>query len=174
MPVKADATVRLAKLIQAAGAPIHGIGFQGHITLGQTPSRENMTWTLNKFTALGLDVAYTELDMRIKGVPINDASLEQQAKEYEAVIGSCLDVSRCVGVTVWGFGDARSWIKNGDPDLFDKNTKPKPAFSRVSALLASASGKRPPWNTGTVTTTVTPIPTAMITKDKASVETPTI
>jgi len=100
MPVKADATVRLAKMILAAGAPLHGIGFQGHITLGQTPTRENMTWTLNKFTALGLDVAYTELDMRIKGVAINAASLEQQAKEYEAVVGSCVDVPRCVGVTV--------------------------------------------------------------------------
>jgi endo-1,4-beta-xylanase len=165
-PVKADAAVRLAKMIQDSGAPIHGMGFQGHITLGQTPSRENLTWTLNKFTALGLDVAYTELDLRVgpRGTAVTPASLEAQAKEYGAVVGSCLDVPKCVGVTVWGFGDARSWITYSSPDLFDKNNQPKPAYSTVSALLASASGKRPPWNTAsmaaTTTATQAPAPTS--------------
>ncbi len=90
-----------------------------------------MTWTLNKFTSLGLDVAYTELDMRIKGVAIDAVSIEQQAKEYEAVVGSCLDTARCVGVTVWGFGDAHSWIKNGDPDLFDKKHQAEAGFFQI-------------------------------------------
>jgi endo-1,4-beta-xylanase len=130
------------------------------MTVGRTPSRENLTWTLNKYVALGLDVAYTELDVRIKGLPSNSSSLQAQAKEYEGLVGSCLDVPRCVGITVWGFGDAHSWIPQtfpgaGDSCLFDKNSRPKPAFSSVvSALLASASGKRPPWNTAASSTTM--------------------
>lgn len=169
-PVKADGAVRIAKLVQAAGVPIHGIGLQAHMTVGRTPSRANLTWTLNKYTALGLDVAYTELDVRIKPLPSNSSSLQAQAKEYEAIVGSCLDVPRCVGITVWGFGDSHSWIPStfpgaGDSNLFDKNSKPKPAFSSVSALLASASGKRPAW--GTVATTT------LLTTTKPAVATPT-
>lgn len=170
-PAKADGAVRIAKLVQAAGVPIHGVGLQAHMTVGRTPTRENLTWTLNKYTALGLDVAYTELDIRIKPLPSNASSLQAQAKEYEAIVGSCLDVPRCVGITVWGYGDSHSWIPQtfpgaGDSCLYDKNSKPKPAFSSVSALLASASGKRPPWGAAPTTTLVTktavaaPTPTA--------------
>jgi len=159
-PVKADGAVRIAKLVQAAGGPIHGIGLQAHMTVGRTPTRENLTWTLNKYTALGLDVAYTELDVRIKTMPSNATTLQAQAKEYEAIVGSCLDVPRCVGITVWGFGDSHSWIPStfpgaGDSNLYDKQARPKPAYSSVSALLASASGKRPPWGSTPATTLVT-------------------
>src|SRR3569833_977802 len=149
-PVKADGAVRIAKLVQAAGLPIHGIGLQAHMTVGRTPSRENLTWTLNKYVALGLDVAYTELDVRLKPLPSNASSLEAQAKEFTYIVGSCLDGPRCVGVTVWGIGDGHSWIPQTFPGagyayLYDKSSKPKPAYSSVSALLASASGQRPPW-----------------------------
>ena len=105
-------------------------------------------------------MAYTELDIRIKGLPANSSAIQAQAKEYEAMVGSCLDVPRCVGITVWGFGDAHSWIPGtfpgaGESCLYDKNSKPKPAYSSVSALLASASGKRPPWGAAVSTTMVT-------------------
>jgi len=164
-PVKADGAVRIAKLVQAAGVPIHGIGLQAHMSVGRTPTRENLTWTLNKYTALGLDVAYTELDVRIKTMPSNATTLQAQAKEYEWIVGSCLDVPRCVGVTVWGFGDAHSWIPStfpgaGDSNLFDKQSRPKPAYSSVSALLASASGKRPPWGSTPATTLATTVASA--------------
>ncbi|KAK5652688.1 hypothetical protein OQA88_10282 [Cercophora sp. LCS_1] len=167
-PVKADGAVRIVKLVQAAGAPIHGVGLQAHMTIGRTPSRENLTWTLNKYVALGLDVAYTELDVRIKNLPSNATGIQMQAKEYVDMVGSCLDVPRCVGITVWGFGDAHSWIPQtfpgaGEACLFDKNSKPKPAFSSVSALLASASGKRPPWNTAASTTLATAVKPAVAT-----------
>ena len=169
--------MRIAKLVQAAGVPIHGVGLQAHMTVGRTPSRENLTWTLNKYVALGLDVAYTELDVRIKPLPSNASSLQAQAKEYEAIVGSCLDVPRCVGITVWGFGDSHSWIPQtfsgaGDSCLFDKNSKPKPAFSSVSALLASASGKRPAW--GATATTAMEVVTTMVTTLKPPAATPTV
>jgi len=176
--VKSDGAVRIAKLVQAAGVPIHGIGLQGHMTVGRTPSRENLTATLNKFVALGLDVAYTELDIRIKPLPSTSTSLEAQAKEYENMVGSCIDVPRCVGVTVWGFGDGHSWIPStfpgaGDSNLYDKSSKPKPAYSSVSALLASASGKRPAWNTAASANGATATPTTIVTTTKAPAATPT-
>ncbi|KAL8299278.1 hypothetical protein RB593_009259 [Gaeumannomyces tritici] len=156
-PAKADGAVRIAKLVQAAGARIDGVGLQAHMTVGRTPARANLTWTLGKYTALGLDVAYTELDVRIDPLPSTAGSLAAQGREYEAVVGSCLDVPRCVGITVWGFGDAHSWVPGtfrgtGDANLYDKQARPKPAYSSVSAVLAKASGKRPAWGSKPATT----------------------
>jgi endo-1,4-beta-xylanase len=156
--------VNIVKIIQDAGAKIDGVGFQAHMSVGRTPSRANLTWTLNKFTALGVDVALTELDVRIKTMPSNATTLEAQAQEYTWLVGACLDVARCVGITVWSFGDAHSWIPGtfpgaGDANLYDMNVQPKPALKSVEALLASASGKRAPWPTATATATiVTPTP----------------
>ncbi len=41
--------------------PIHGVGFQSHFILGQVP--HDMQQIMERFAALGLDVALTELDI---------------------------------------------------------------------------------------------------------------
>lgn len=130
--------------------------------VGQTPSRAALAATLNQFTALNVDVAYTELDVRVSKVPATSSNLQQQAKDYVSVVGSCLDVPRCVGVTVWGFADSHSWVPGtfsgaGEACLYNSQVQPKPAFTSVSALLASASGKRtsaPAMATAAVTATM--------------------
>jgi endo-1,4-beta-xylanase len=154
---KAAGAVRIVKLVQAAGARIDGVGLQAHLIVGQTPSRAALTSRLTQFTDLGVDVAYTELDVRVSKVPSSSSDLQQQGKDYVSVVGSCLDVPRCVGVTVWGFGDSHSWVPGtfsgaGEACLYDKNVNPKPAYTSISALLASASGKR----TATAAPTVAP------------------
>lgn len=53
---KTDRAVELVQIVQAAGAPIDGVGFQGHLIVGSTPSRSNLATTLRRFTALGVEV----------------------------------------------------------------------------------------------------------------------
>ena len=55
-------------------------------------------------TALGVDVAYPELDIRFE-TPVTPAKLAVQADVFAAVAGSCVDTKRCVGITVWGVRD---------------------------------------------------------------------
>jgi endo-1,4-beta-xylanase len=57
-----------------------------------------------RFADLGLDVAITELDIRMT-LPATDALLAAQAENYKYVVNSCLAVSRCVGITVWDTSD---------------------------------------------------------------------
>ena len=55
---------------------------------------------MESFAALGVEVAITELDIRMT-LPATDALLAQQKTDYQNVIAACMAVDACVGVTVW-------------------------------------------------------------------------
>lgn len=142
--IKADAAVRIVQLLQTANVRIDGLGFQAHLNVGRTPNQTALTATLNRFTTLGLEVAYTELDIAHTKLPADAAALQQQAMDYMTVVGSCLAVAKCVGIVVWEFTDKYSWIPNtfpgkGDACLYDANFTKKPAYTSVSSLLAAAA-----------------------------------
>ncbi|KAI6641452.1 hypothetical protein MCOR08_001161 [Pyricularia oryzae] len=140
---KQQAALRIVDLVRGCGATIHGVGFQGHFTVGQTGSKESLASVLNSFAAKDLDVAYTEIDIRHASLPADAQAQQRQADDYAAVVGACLWVQRCVGITVWGASDAHSWVPStfpgaGDATLLDRNMNPKPAYNRVRDVLAAA------------------------------------
>lgn len=168
-PKKAAGAERIVRLVQEAGARIDGVGFQAHLVVGQTPPRKNLTALLSRFASLGVEVAYTELDIAHE-FPKNSsnripdaAALEQQAEDYVAVVGSCLDEPKCVGVTVWQFTDEYSWV----PDAFEgrdqaclwtRDYKKKPAYDAVSKLLREAAANNTGVNTNSTEDILEPIP----------------
>ena len=139
---KSNAMYNLVSSLKSQGVPIDGVGFESHFIVGQVPS--SMLANMQRFAALGVDVAVTELDDRIQ-LPASGANLQQQASDYATVVKDCLAVSRCVGVSQWGVGDADSWIPGtfsgwGAATMYDQNYQPKPAYSSaLSALGGSAS-----------------------------------
>ncbi|KAJ9138322.1 Beta-xylanase [Coniochaeta hoffmannii] len=141
---KADGAVAIVRLLQGAGVRIDGLGFQAHLDVGKTPNKTALAATLERFTGLGLEVAYTELDVAHDKLPADAAALQQQARDYVAVIGSCLAVAKCVGIVVWEFTDKYSWIPDtfpgkGDACLWDANFTKKAAYTSVSNFLAAAA-----------------------------------
>jgi endo-1,4-beta-xylanase len=128
----------LAASLKHSGAPIDGVGLQAHFVAGHVPS--DLQAVIAKFAALGVDVAITELDIRIP-LPASAEKLAQQASDYGAVVGACLAVARCVGITTWGMTDGHSWIPSFFPGygaalLFDEDNKPKPAYAAAIRALA--------------------------------------
>lgn len=99
---KATAMLNLVKQLIADGVPIDGVGFQSHFIVGSVPT--SFQTVLEQFAALGLEVAITELDIRMT-LPETDALLAQQAKDYESVVQACMDVEKCVGITIWDYTD---------------------------------------------------------------------
>ncbi len=143
-PDKAAAVVDIVADLQARKIKIDGVGFEGHLIVGATPSRLDIATALTLFTDMGLEVAFTELDIRHNSLPASDAEVQKQADGYVAVVGACLDVPGCVGVTVWEFTDKYSWIPDALPNqgnalLWTADYKPKPAYDAVMALLRAAA-----------------------------------
>lgn len=140
---KATAALAIVDLIQNSGAKIDGVGMQGHFIVGNTPSAKDLAGVLEQFTAKGVEVAYTELDVRQSSVPADDAAIQQQATDYVSVVQACLQTEKCVGVTVWDFYDKFSWVPStfegaGEACLYDENLSKKPAWTSVSSALAAA------------------------------------
>ncbi|QBI56661.1 endo-1,4-beta-xylanase [Streptomonospora litoralis] len=134
---KSDAYYNLIQDLLAQGVPIDGIGLQAHLINGQVPS--SLQQNIQRFADLGIDVAITELDVRIQ-MPASDSELQQQAQDYRAVMDACLAVDGCIGVTVWGIVDKYSWVPDtfegeGAPLLYNDNYQPKPAYDAVHAAL---------------------------------------
>jgi endo-1,4-beta-xylanase len=173
---KSNAMFSLVQSLLSQGVPINGVGLESHFILGQVPS--SMLANMQRFAALGVDVAVTELDDRIL-LPATSANLTQQASDYSAVVKDCLAVPRCVGVTQWGVGDADSWIPGffsgyGAATMYDQNYQPKPAYTAVASALGGSGGG----NTVTVTnpgaqtgTTGSPVSLRISASDSASGQT---
>lgn len=142
---KTDAYYALAKQMLADGAPLGGFGAQAHLSL-EYPYDDSFQANLERFAALGLQVAITEADVRI---PAGDAgpTAEQvavQSQRYDALLQACLNVTACTSFTVWGFDDSRSWVPDvfkglGWATIFTSDYTPKPAFYAMLASLRDAT-----------------------------------
>lgn len=102
---KATGALALVDSLQQAGAPIHGVGFESHFIVGETPCRKDQAAVMAAFASKNVEVAVTELDIRIQDDQVTRATHIQQAVDYASTVGACLDSPNCVGLTVWDFTD---------------------------------------------------------------------
>lgn len=133
---KREGAIELVKNLQKKGAKIDGVGEQGHWNLN-SPSLDEIEQTILDFSALGVKVAITELDISVlpspwdvvgadvnqkseanekmnpypKGLP-EDIKI-QLAARYEAIFKLFIKhqdkISR---VTLWGVNDGQSWLND--------------------------------------------------------------
>nr|3WUB_A Chain A, Endo-1,4-beta-xylanase A [Streptomyces sp.]3WUE_A Chain A, Endo-1,4-beta-xylanase A [Streptomyces sp.] len=134
---KSDAVYEMVKSFKAQGIPIDGVGMQAHLIAGQVPA--SLQENIRRFADLGVDVALTELDIRMT-LPRTAAKDAQQATDYGAVVEACLVVSRCVGITVWDYTDKYSWVPSVFPGQgaalpWDEDFAKKPAYHAIAAAL---------------------------------------
>ena len=143
---KTQGVFRMVQDFKSRGVPIDCVGFQAHFGSGGMPA--NFQTTLSNFAALGVDVAITELD--IANAP---------STAYANVTRACLNVARCVGITVWGVRDSDSWRAGENPLLFDGGGNRKAAYNAVlDALNAVSSVALTVTKTGSGAGTVTSAP----------------
>jgi len=130
---KSDALYKLVSQLKKDGIPIHGVGLQSHFILWQVPT--DLEKNMKRFSDLGLDVAITELDIRLNASyghepPSHTWTTEElkgQADQYAKVVKGCLAVPRCVGITIWGLtGSSQPW---------HDDYQPKPALAAIEAAL---------------------------------------
>lgn len=136
IPAKREGAIRLVESLQDQGAPITGIGTQGHFSL-DWPTLENIERTIVDFAALRIDVMITEVDIDVlpqafdyMGADVNVSvelqdelnpysgglpdSVQQQLTDryrdiFEIYLKHSDDITR---VTFWGVTDGDSWKNN--------------------------------------------------------------
>ncbi len=151
---KADAVYNWAKKMVADGVPIDGIGEQGHLDTQYGFDGQRFQTDLARYASLGLKVAVTEADVRTfvnnptDQVPTNNLELFAQPYEFSQMLKGCLAVRACISFTVWGFGDADSWVPGwfdgeGYATLYDVNLQPKPAYVALQQDLDLAAHGAP-------------------------------
>jgi endo-1,4-beta-xylanase len=155
-PAKRAGVLKLVGDLQARKLRIDGIGNQAHWRL-DTPTVDEIDQALVDLHATGLKVMYTELDINLlpntprgadpavanpyaSGLP--EEMQQQLARRYADVFGVFLKHRDAVSrVTFWGLSDADSWLNRGRmnyPLLWDRERRPKPAFTAVVEALRSA------------------------------------
>lgn len=135
---KSDAMYALVSELLDEGVPLDGVGMQAHLAV-QYGFPYQMQANMQRFADLGLDVAVTELDVRMQ-LPADATETATQSSYYRQVTEACLAVERCVGITVWDYTDKYSWVPStfpgqGAANLYDENLLPKPAYSAVRTAL---------------------------------------
>jgi|WetSurMetagenome_2_1015567.scaffolds.fasta_scaffold00003_253 endo-1,4-beta-xylanase len=137
----ASSMILLKRLI-AEGAPITGVGIQGHWHLDT--NLENVEKAIENYGSLGLKVAITELDVTATGsnsgaFGVNQGSktippenYQKQAEVYRKLFEIFNRHADVVDrVTFWGLNDAKSWRRGQDALIFDGQYNPKPAFNAI-------------------------------------------
>ncbi len=128
---KTQGVYNMIKDFKSRGVPVDCVGLQTHFT-GGSSLPGNFQTTLSSFAALGVDVALTEVD-------VTNASTTQ----YAGLTQACVNVARCIGITVWGVRDSDSWRSGESPLLFDGSGNKKAAYTSVLNVLNGAPPTSP-------------------------------
>lgn len=138
-PKKRAGAIALIKKIQAAGVRIDGVGIQGHWHVDNVPMQD-IEESIKEFSALGIEVMFTELDLSVLPNPrgrANSADINQtanynaQINPYTKELPDSMQQKLAIAyadlfklflkysdkisrVTFWGVNDGQSWL-NGFP-----------------------------------------------------------
>ncbi len=147
---KHASSMLLLKRLIKDGAPINGVGIQGHWHLDT--KLEDVEKAISDYESLGLKVGISELDVTASGensgafptqggngAPITEEAFQRQAQIYGKLFEIFMRHSKSMSrVTFWGISDRRSWRSGQKPLIFDGQLQPKPAYQ---SIIDVAQGK---------------------------------
>lgn len=113
-----DETERWIKLLIDAGAPLGGLGWQGHMWHRTLPSGQNILDDLERFAPYGLPIQITEYDTHER---FED---EDEARFLDEFLTAWFSHPITAGFIMWGFQDAYMWNGNGPLFRADWSLKP--------------------------------------------------
>jgi len=140
---KSDGFYRLVKKLKSKGVPLDGVGFQFHLDGKFYPDFASIAQNIKRFKDLGLEVHFTEVDVRLYGKP-SQREIEQHERIFSELMKLALAYD-CKAFITWGLSDKYSWIPSffsgyGYGLMFDENYKPKSAALAVRDVL---KGEKP-------------------------------
>jgi len=139
---KHASSLLLLKRLMDEGAPITGVGIQGHWHLDTNLA--DVEKAIENYAALGLKVSITELDVTSTGgnsgafgVRRGSGTISPEASQRQAEVFRKLfeifdrHADAIERVTFWGISDTRSWRRGQGALIFDGQMQPKPAVKAI-------------------------------------------
>ena len=145
-PAKRTYIYNMVKKLQAEGAPITGIGMQGHYNIFDNPTLEDFETAIQMYLELVDDIQITEFDIRIneeaggglqfsrgEGQAYTEEIQQQQEQKYKDLFAIMRKYKKNIScVTFWNLSDRDSWLgSNNYPLLFDREYQRKPVYYTV-------------------------------------------
>ena len=144
--LRRSALLRLIETLLSKDVPLHGLGLQAHLNVQFTYSEPVFRRFLDEIEAFGLEVSFTELDVReahhLTG-PL-DERRQRAADEVKKILQPALDYSMVRGVVTWSLSDRESWyrrylnIKDNQGLPFDDTLEPAPMHEVLANLFGHA------------------------------------
>lgn len=158
---KHESSMILLRRLIKEGAPIHGVGIQGHWSTHTVPY-DAIDRAIADYASLGLKVSITELDVTIRGAsggqlgdgpgpgpgpgpgrrrprtitPASPEDLKAQADAYARLFAIFARHADAIErVTFWGLSDRRTWRFGQHPLIFDANNERKPCYASITNVL---------------------------------------
>lgn len=132
-PVNQVAVKNLLNQLIQMGAPIDGIGIQGHLYLISLPTPANVLNNLNIMSELGLPIYLTELDISVGNFR------NFQADYFKDILTAIYSHPNVHGIIQWGFWEGSHW--QPEAALYDTNWSPRPNGVVFEQLMSET------WNT---------------------------
>jgi endo-1,4-beta-xylanase len=158
---KCAATLDLLKRLKAANVPLHALGIQSHINVGESWGK-GLRELIDGAKALGLEVYLTELDVNDKTVKETDVAAPADLADIDRIVAGvytsylsvALESKAVKSVLTWGLTDAHTWLAGfmrphttddkqpprppQRPLPFDPDLKPAPAFFAMRDVFDKA------------------------------------
>ena len=150
-PGKVQGVVKMVNDFKAKGIRIDAIGMQAHWQSNDDPSVATIEAAFKAYAATGCKIIISEMDINTRNGFRNsgrglerddsvqgnaDASADALAKRYKDVFDLFVKYHKDIyAVTLWGIGDSWSWLRGGQPLIFDGNLDPKPCYYSVLESL---------------------------------------
>lgn len=127
---------------------IDGIGFQGHFAIEEYNDIEAIRSDFADYADLGLELAFTEIDIRINDDLTGQTAAKEQIQSdlFKDIYQLCVDTPECKSVSLWGLADHLSFMNTGYADwldqdvdwplLIDENMQTKDVYDEIIEILA--------------------------------------
>ncbi len=139
---KRAALAALVRSLLAGGAPLHGVGIQGHLKGELEIDRVGLAGFAREMNQLGLEVLVTELDVIDNELPRDPAIRDMAAAaRVRELLSAICEGSPLSAILSWGITDKFSWVPmyfkrdDGSPNRplpLDASYAPKPFMKVIS------------------------------------------
>ncbi len=141
-----NALLRVVRDLRDRDAPIHAVGFQGHLKGEHEIDKEGVSSFVAELKAMNVDVLVTELDVIDKFLSSDENQRDDViAGRVTDLLQAISDANRPTAILTWGISDRYTWVPmyftrdDGSPNRplpLDRDYKVKPLMKVIDRFTA--------------------------------------